>query len=181
MLRLLSRLSLLPVLLTPAIGQTSPPADSGRANLVAEKLTRNGAQVHAVGHAQATIGALAFHADEATFRSDTGELELRGHVRVALPARADKNLFRYDIGALVTDQPVDLSADRMTVKGGLLQASGNITVRPAGAQLQGDELSMTLSNADGTLTGHVRATGDLRVTDPPKRRRFPDMPPDIVK
>ena len=182
-MRLLSIASLLPVFLAPAIGQMPPPADSGRVDLAADRLIRNGDLLRGVGHARARIGALAFQADEATWHSGTGELELRGHVQVTLPARADKSLFRYGSGAvvtdkpgaIVTDKPVGLSADRMTVKDGLLQASGNIVGRPEDAQLQSDEMYMDLKTADATLSGNVRATGFATWS-----RSRPEIPPELL-
>jgi hypothetical protein len=95
---------------------------------------------------------------------------------------------RYGVGVLLTDQPIGLTADRLTVKNGLLQASGNIVVVPVDpelpkVQLRGDELYMYLNIGDATLRGNVRPSG---IADPPgdPRFRFPNsrvFPPDIVK
>jgi hypothetical protein len=183
-LKLLSVISLLPVLLTPAIAQTAPQPGSGRVELSADKLVRDGVLLKGLGHARAEIGSLIFQADEATLRSDSGELELRGHVRVALPARADHTVFRFRSdapvtdtrGAVVTDQAVDVSADRMTVNNGILNASGSIVLRGPEARLQSDEMAMQLRTGDATLSGHILASGNATL-----QGRVPEMPVEIVK
>lgn len=176
-MRILSLPSLLPVFLTAA----AAPSPS---RMTAEHLDRNGAVVHGTGHARVTLDALVFQADEATLHSDTGEVELRGHVQVTLPARADRSVFRFrsglpvarQPGALVTGDPVGLSAGRMTVKDGQLTASGNIVVRAVDGQVRGDELAMTLRTADATLSGHILATGKAE-----HEGQLPEMLPEIVK
>jgi hypothetical protein len=138
------------------------------------------------GRAEARVGCLIFHADQATLNPDTGELALRGRVHVTLPAREDHTVVRYGAGVIVTGDPLGLTADRITVKNGLLQASGNIVIVPtdtdlAKVQLRGDELYLYLRIGDATLKGNVRPTGfpttDSRFNQP--RRTF--FPPDIIK
>jgi lipopolysaccharide assembly outer membrane protein LptD (OstA) len=175
--RLLPTLSLLPISLVPAFGQT------GHIDLAADKLIPEAAVLRGLGHARAKIGDLVLHADEATLRSETGELELRGHVHVILPAREDHSVFRYGTAVLLTDQPVGLTADRLTVKKGLLQASGNIVLVPVDpelpkVQLQGDEISMDLKTADATLRGNPRALNLPEPITVPRRFVFP---PEIIK
>ena len=169
-------------LLAPAIAQTQPQAKS---DLTADKLVHEGNLLRGVAHARATIAGVTVAADEATFHTDTGELELRGHAHALLPARSDHTLFRYGTGSLVTDQPVAVTADRITIKNELLQASGNVAVVPAdpemrGARLHGDELYMYLHIADGTLKGNVRT---VKIPDNTTDRfaKRPIFPPDIVK
>jgi hypothetical protein len=135
------------------------------------------------GHAEAKVLGLVLHADEATLNRETGELAMRGHVHVMLPAREDHSVVRYGTGVLLTDQPIGLTADRLTVKNALLQASGNVVVVPADpelpkVQLRGDELFMYLKIADATLKGYVQPSGF-----PARGPRVPDhiFPPDIIK
>jgi hypothetical protein len=165
-------LFLLQILLASAFGQTD------RVDLVNDK----------PGRAEAKVLGAVLHADEATLDAETGELKMRGHVHVTLPAREDHTVVRYGAGVLLTGQPIGLTADRLTVRNGLLEASGNIVVVPADpelpkVQLRGDELSMHLKIADATLRGNVRASG---IVEPAGRPRpgfaTPHVfPPDIVK
>jgi lipopolysaccharide assembly outer membrane protein LptD (OstA) len=180
-LRLRFVLSLLPIVLAAA--QT--PTGLGPVEVVANRLVRDGAVIQATGHVHATIGGLAFEADEATMNSQTSELELRGHVRVTLPARADRSVFRFrngpppastEPGAIVTGDPVGLSAGQMTVKDGLLKASGDVVVRATDAQVRGDELSMVLRTGDATLSGHIVAAGKAA-----HQEKLPEMPIEIWK
>ncbi|HTX38355.1 MAG TPA: hypothetical protein VME43_25180 [Bryobacteraceae bacterium] len=181
-MKFLSFLALSPFFLAAATYHA--PAGSGRVNLVADKLVRTGALLQGRGHARVAVGGIVFQADEATLRSATGEVELLGHVQVTLPARADRSVFRFGSGApatgqpaaIVTDKAVGLSAGRMVVKDGLLQASGNIVLRAPDAQLRSDELSMVLQTADATLRGHIQATGKAA-----HEGQLPEMPPEIMQ
>jgi hypothetical protein len=161
-------LFLVTVLLLPAFAQ------SDRVDLVSDK----------PGRAEAKVLGLVLHADEATVNRDTGELVMRGHVHATLPAREDHTVVRYGAAVLLTDQPIGLTADRLTVKNALLQASGNIVVVPADpelakVQLRGDELFMYLKIADATLKGNVRQSG---FSTPATLRTFEHIfPPDIIK
>lgn len=182
MLRLLSRLWLLPVGLTIGIAQTPSPGNPDHVDLAADKLVRTDGVLHGLGHVRAKLGAISFQADEAAARPETGEMELRGRVQATLPAREDRSLFRYGSGNLITDKPVVVHADRMSVKDGLLKASGNIVVRPVDddspdvGQVRADEMSMNLRMADGTLRGNIEPNYFL--TRQPSLRV---LPPDIVK
>ena len=179
---LLFTLSLLPLWVAAGVAQTPSPTDFDDLALTADKLIRNEGVLRGVGHVKAKLGPLVIQADEATSNSETGELQLRGHVQATLPARADHSVFRYDSGTLVTDKPIALYADRLSVKNGLLQASKNIKVRPVDAespdvpQLQADEMFMYLRIADATLRGNVRTNGM-----PSRRRSLGLFPPDIIK
>jgi lipopolysaccharide assembly outer membrane protein LptD (OstA) len=172
--------------LAPALGQTQLPGNSDRVDLTADKVARNATLLHGAGHARATIGDITVAADDATLHSETGELELRGHVHATLPARADHSLFRYGTGNLLTDQPVGLTADRMTIKNGLLQASGNIVVVPVdpelpGVRLHGDEMFMYLRSGDATLRGNVQP---IHIPERQSVRfggRGVVFPPEIIK
>jgi len=159
---------LLAVLLAPAIAQTD------RVDLVSDR----------PGHAEARVFGLILHAEEAKVNPDTGELVMRGHVHVILPAREDHTVVRYGSGVLLTDQPIGLAADRVTVKSGVLQASGNIVLLPMDpelpkVQLRGDGLSMFLKIGDATLSGNVRPSG-LPVQVPIRGSKWV-FPPDIIK
>jgi lipopolysaccharide assembly outer membrane protein LptD (OstA) len=174
MSRLLLSLFLLPVL-------TAASAD-----LIADKLSRNGAVLHGIGHVRSRSGNLDFQADEGTLNTGTGEIDLRGHVHVTLPGRDDHSLFRYgdssatgQPGAIVTDKPAELYANRISLKDNQLTASGNVVLDAEYARIQADEMSMSLRNADARLTGHVRATG-LGTWSRDKRSR-PETGPEIVK
>jgi len=167
--RPLRALSLLPILLVPAVCQTD------RVDLVTDK----------PGRAEAKVAGAVLRADEATLNHETGELKMSGHVHVTLPAREDHSVVRYGTGVLLTDQPIGVTADRVSVKNGLLEASGNIVVVPVDpelpkVQLRGDEMSMDLKIADATLRGNVRASG---IPEPVGIRSFANyhFPPDIIK
>lgn len=167
-MKLLRPLFLVTILLLPAFAQ------SDRLDLLSDK----------PGHAEAKILGVVLHADEATLNRETGELAMRGHIHVMLPAREDHTVVRYGAGVIVTDQPIGLTADRLTVKNSLLQASGNIVVVPSDpelpkVQLRGDEIFMYLKIADATLKGNVRPSGFPAPTNP---RAFEHVfPPDIIK
>jgi hypothetical protein len=155
------------LLVAPAFAQTD------RIELVSDK----------PGRAEARVSGIVLHADQATLSREREELQMRGHVHVLLPARADHTALRYGTGVIVTDQPIGLTADRVTVKNGLLlEAAGNIMVLPVdeklkSMQLHGDELSMLLKIGDATLRGNVKITGFV----PNRRASGPDFPPDIIK
>ena len=97
-MKLLRVLGLLAAFLAPSFGQTD------RVDLTADKLVHDAALVRGLGHARARVGDLVLQADEATLRNQTGELELRGHVHIVLPAREDHTLFRYGSGNLLTSR-----------------------------------------------------------------------------
>ena len=157
-------------LLLPAFAQTD------RVDLVSDK----------PGHAEARVFGLILHAEDAKLNRDSGELVMRGHVHVILPAREDHTVVRYGAGVVLTSQPIGLSADRVTVKSGVLQASGNIVLLPmdeelSRVQLRGDEFSMFLRIGDATLKGNVRSTG-LPVESPTRNGpRTYFFPPDIIR
>ena len=171
-MKLLASLFLLPILLIPVFGQTD------RVELVNDK----------PGRAEAKVAGVVLHADDATLDHETGELHMHGHVHATLPAREDHTVIRYGAGVLLTDQPIGLTADRVTVRNGLVVASGNIVVVPVDpelpkVQLRGDELSMQLKVGDATLRGSVRSSGIAEPASYP-RSLFPTwhvFPPDIVK
>lgn len=161
-------MKLLPLLLliAPAFAQTD------RVELVSDK----------PGRAEAKVSGILLHADQATLNRQTNELQMRGHVHVLLPARADHTAVRYDARVIVTAQPIGLTADRVTVKNGLLEAAGNVVMLPmdedlSKMQLHGDELSMLLKIGDATLRGNVKLTGFL----PNQHGSGADFPPDIIK
>ncbi len=125
---LLRPLVLLPILLVPTFCQTD------RVDLISDQ----------TGRAEAKVSGLVLRADEASLNRETGELKMHGHVHVTLPARADHTVVRYGTGVLLTKQPIGLTADRVTVKNGLLEASGNLVLVPVDpdlpkVQLRSDE------------------------------------------
>jgi hypothetical protein len=130
---------------------------------------------------------MMLHADQAALNRETGELLMRGHVHVALPAREDHVVVRYEDKVMLTDQPMGITADKVTVKNGLLQATGGIVIVPVDEKLpkvllRGDEFFMYLRIGDATLKGNIRTTG---LTEPgdsrSNRARQPIFPPDIIK
>jgi hypothetical protein len=155
--------------------QTRPFTGAEQPEMTAGKLTRQGPLLRGTGGVDAKFGPLVLHADEGSLNAETGELDLSGHVHATLPARTDHSLFRYGSGALVTGKPVDLSADHVNLKNGLLRGAGHVEIRTVEARLQAGEIEMFLSTADARLTGIVDATS------PQRRRGFPEFPADIIK
>ncbi|HEX3747101.1 MAG TPA: hypothetical protein VHW09_24360 [Bryobacteraceae bacterium] len=164
-MRLLLSLFLLPTLLIPAFCQ------SDRVDLISNR----------PGRAEAKVAGITLRADEATLNRETGELKMRGHVHVILPAREDHTVVRYGKGVLLTKQAIGLSADQVTVKSGLLEASGNLVLVPVDpdltkVQLRSDGMYMYLKIGDATLRGNIRPSG---ITE--RHGRGVDFPPDIIK
>lgn len=98
-------LTLLPILLIPAFSQTDG------VDLVSDK----------PGRMEAKVAGLVLRADEATLNRETGELKMRGHVHITLPAREDHTLVRYGAGVVLTVHPIGLTADRVAVKDAYLK------------------------------------------------------------
>jgi lipopolysaccharide export system protein LptA len=151
-------------------------AQTEQIEMTGGKLVREGSTLRGSQHVQAKAGPYVLQADEGIFNRDTGELDLRGHVRATLPARADHNLFRYDSHTLVTDQPVTISADQVHLKNSTLQASGHIGIRTVGAQLTADRMVMYLTSAEARLEGNIQST--VQGTG---KRGHPDFPAEIIK
>ena len=105
---------------------------------------------------------------------------MHGHVHVTLPAREDHTVVRYGKGVLLTKQSVGLTADQVTVKNGLLEASGNLMLVPVDPdeveQLRSDEMYMYLNIGDATLRGNIRTSG---VAD--GHRGSVEFPPEVIK
>jgi lipopolysaccharide assembly outer membrane protein LptD (OstA) len=152
--------------------QTSP-AQRDQIGMTAKHLTHDGTILRGRGGVEARMGKFVLHADEGTLNAATGEVDLRGHAHILLPARTDHTLFRYDSTALVTDKAVDLLADRIDVKNAILHGSGHIQVRGADDHLQADEVEMYLNSGDGRVSGNVQSSGP--------HRSVTDFPPDIIK
>lgn len=161
---------LLAMLLAPAFAQND------RVDLISDK----------PGHAEARVFGLVLHAEEARLNPESGELVMRGHVHATLPAREDHTVVRYGAGVVLTNQPIGLTADRVTVKSNVLQASGNIVLLPMdtelpNVQLRGDELSMFLRIGDATIRGNVRPTGLPVVAPLRKSGNLQIFPPEIIR
>ena len=164
-MKLLRSLFLLPVLVVPAFCQTDHVA------LVSDRS----------GRAEAKVQGVVLRADAATLNRETGELKMRGHVHVTLPARADHTVVRYGKGVLITKQSIGLTADQVTVKNGLLEASGNLVLVPvdpdlAKVPLRSDEMYMYLNIGDATLRGNVRPSGSGD-----RRGGGAEFPPEVIK
>jgi lipopolysaccharide assembly outer membrane protein LptD (OstA) len=136
------------------------------------------------GRVQAKAGSVLLDADEGKLDSATGSLEIRGHARVTLPARGDRNLIRYAGRAVVTEDALVIAADRFSLKDGLLRGRGRVTVRTAQARLQSDEVEIYLRLGDGELRGNIRVNGtpiELLDSRSREQRRRPTMPAEIIR
>jgi lipopolysaccharide assembly outer membrane protein LptD (OstA) len=72
-----------------ALEQTT--VDYGHIAITADRQEKDGDLVRCRGKVEIATGNTLVRADEADFHSDTGEIELRGNVRVKLLAAAPKN------------------------------------------------------------------------------------------
>jgi hypothetical protein len=120
-----------------------------------------------------------------TGRADAAkdEVEAAGHARVVLPARSDKTLIRHGAGGLLTREPVVVTADRISVRAGiLLRARGHVKAVVGDDRLEADELDVYLRIADGEARGRVLVNGE--VPQRPRQRRLDQrriFPPEIRK
>jgi lipopolysaccharide assembly outer membrane protein LptD (OstA) len=71
-----------------ALEQTT--VDYGHVAITADRQERDGALVRCRGQVEIATGNTLLRADEADFHSDTGEIELRGNVRLKLLAAAPR-------------------------------------------------------------------------------------------
>jgi len=71
-----------------ALEQTT--VDYGHIAITADRQERDGALVRCRGQVEIATGNTLLRADEADFHSDTGEIELRGNVRLKLLAAAPR-------------------------------------------------------------------------------------------
>jgi adhesin HecA-like repeat protein len=167
----------------PAPGQVSPQPAADRLGFTAAKLVQEGSILHGRGRVRATSGKLVLYGDEGTFNRETGEIELRGRATTTLPARADRNLIRYATRAVVTEQAVVISADRLRVKNGLLRGWGQVDIRTARGRLHADEIDVYVNLGDGQLRGNIRFNGaPARTTYPLPVQSLRDrFPPEIIK
>jgi lipopolysaccharide assembly outer membrane protein LptD (OstA) len=69
-------------------GQTRSSADNTNITITAESLERHGPVVLCRGDVAIATGAVVLHADEADYDTDSGEVALRGNVRVKLLSAA---------------------------------------------------------------------------------------------
>jgi lipopolysaccharide assembly outer membrane protein LptD (OstA) len=87
-----------------ALEQTT--VDYGHVAITADRQEKVGAVVRCRGQVEIATGNTLLRADEADFHSDTGEIELRGNVRVKLLAAVPKNYSN-------SGSPESLRPDRM--------------------------------------------------------------------
>src|SRR5437868_8980565 len=87
-----------------ALEQTT--VDYGHIAITADRQEKDGAVVRCRGKVEIATGNTLLRADEADYHSDTGEIELRGNVRVKLLPAAPKNFSN-------TSSPDSLRPDRM--------------------------------------------------------------------
>jgi lipopolysaccharide assembly outer membrane protein LptD (OstA) len=71
-----------------ALEQTT--VDYGHVAITADRQEKDGALVRCRGQVEIATGNTLLRADEADFHSDTGEIELRGNVRLKLLAAAPR-------------------------------------------------------------------------------------------
>ena len=74
-----------------ALGLEQTTVDYGHVAITADRQEKVGALVRCRGQVEIATGNTLLRADEADFHSDTGEIELRGNVRVKLLAAMPKN------------------------------------------------------------------------------------------
>lgn len=148
--------------------------------MTADTLTHDGPMLRGAGHVRIHVGALEIAGDTGTVNTETDHVEVQGRANVILPGRADKNLIRYSVGAVVTEDAVTVTADGISVKSGiLLRARGHVAVRAERSLLEADEFDLFLRIADGEVRGNVLLNGAVPVKPHPVRRLY--LPPDIWK
>jgi hypothetical protein len=169
-------------LLVGAAALAQNPANDAPVHLSAVHLSKSGDTVRGSGGVQAEIGALLLEGDEGTLHTSTEEVEVRGHARIILPERADRTVLRYGVGALITAQAISLSADRISIKYGLLRGRGHVDARTDHGRIQCEEIDLFLRIGDADVRGNIRLNGDI---PGPPLRTLPGLrfrfPPDIVK
>ena len=181
-MKALAWISLLPMAAAVAAGQANPYVDAP-VRMTAAKLTRDGVVIRGRGHVRTKIGPLLLESDDAAARTETGAVEARGHARITLPERSDRNLIRCGAQAVVADEAVVLSADRMDVKHGLLLGRGHVEVRTGATVLQADEIDVYLNIGDAEARGNVRLNGEVPRAPGPRgfRDRRMAFPPEIIR
>lgn len=155
-----------------AVLALAPLAHAQTGPFKAKHLVHEGSILKGTGGVETRVGLFVLQADEGTVNQQTGEIDLRGHAHMILPARADHTLFRYDSTALITDKAADVFADHLHVKNMILQGSGHIQILTSEKRLQAGEIEMHLSTADARLRG-VEPSGS--------HRGLRDFPPDVIK
>jgi len=180
--KLLLPVCLLSILSAAAAAQTDSSSILDGCQLNAVKVTHDGKLLRGSGQVHAKGGGLSVSGDEATCNTDTGELDVRGHAQVTLPARSDFSVFRYKTSVFLTNRSVDISADRVDVKDGLFKASGDVQIHGRDAhstlvQLRADEMYMFMKIADATVSGNVRASGISNGNT----RGFGGFPPEVIR
>ena len=65
-------------------GQTNLPVDTANLSIAAQTIERQGSVLLCRGHVEIATDAIVLHADEMDYHSDSGEVELRGNVRLKL-------------------------------------------------------------------------------------------------
>jgi lipopolysaccharide assembly outer membrane protein LptD (OstA) len=101
-------LSLLFCFAALALEQTT--VDYGHIAITADRQEKDGTLVRCRGQVEIATGNTLLRADEADFHSDTGEIELRGNVRVKLLSAPPKN---YKIGGSADSLPRDRLEQRL--------------------------------------------------------------------
>jgi hypothetical protein len=157
-----------------------PPRDSSE--IKADTLAPDGGVLRGTGHVEIRFGALLLTGDSGWLNRENDDLEVSGHARVTLPARHDHILIRCPGAAWISNGPVAVTADRLSVRAGLLlRGRGSVQAVGPNGRVEGDELDLFLKIADGDLRGNVRVNGEIPA--PPDRRFFRPFrfPPDIIK
>ena len=163
----------------PAFGE------SEGVHFTADRVVREGGASKLTGHVEVRTGGFQLQAEQGMVRPESEEIELRGHARIVLPARADRIFIRYASSVLVSAEPVVITADHLNLKNGLLRGTGHVAVEIDGKGLQADEIEVFVNIGDGKARGSLRLNGaavpspGLRTFGPLDRRTL--FPPDIVK
>jgi lipopolysaccharide assembly outer membrane protein LptD (OstA) len=173
----------LPFLLLLLASAARPQTDDSGAKITADRLIREGPILRAAGHVRATSGGVLLTGDSGSLNTETDDIEVLGHARVVLPPRSDRNLIRYNSGALASAQEVVITAERLSVKSGLLlRGRGHVEAVIRESRLEADEIDVFLKIGDGEVRGNIRLDGE--VPQRPDRRGFRQpfrFPPEIWK
>ena len=154
-------------------------------HFTADRIAREGSISKVSGHVLVRTGGFRLQGEQGTVHTETEEIDLRGHTRITLPARADRIFIRYSSSVLVSAEDVVITADHLNLKNGLLRGSGHVAVEIDGKGLQADDIEVFLNIGDGKARGSLRLNGaavpapGLRTSDPLNLRTL--FPPDIVK
>jgi hypothetical protein len=175
---------LLWVAFCPVIGlaQQNRSADYGNAAITAARLTHDGSIVRAAGHVQVEIAGVVLEAGEGVLDRSRQTFELKGRVLLHLPAEPPFWTIRYGRGrAVVATEPITVTADGMSAKGGILRARGHVQIRKDLIVYQADSAEFYWSAAEGELEGNILVNGTVPAPNSFRRDPRGNFPPEIVR